>query len=192
VEFDDVGTCLTTTSCLLNPNRGEHLTRERIDGVLAAAFGVSKVLWLDEGLAGDHTDGHIDNIARFVAPGVVMVTRAQDRNDPNFAVYEAIHAALGRATDARGRALTLLSVPSPGKVADVQGAPLAASHLNFYIGNRVVIVPGFGGDSDEPARRAIAAAFPGRTVRVCPARTILEWGGGTFHCMTRQQPRSEA
>lgn len=192
VEFDGAGTCLTTTSCLLNPNRGEALTREGIDAVLAQAFGVDKVLWLQEGLAGDHTDGHIDNIARFVAPGVVMTTRSSDRSDPNYDVYEAIHAQLASSDDAAGRRLRVLTVPSPGLVAASNGEPLAASHLNFYIGNRVVVVPAFGGPSDEPARQVIAAAFPDRRVTLSPARTILEYGGGTFHCMTRQQPGSQS
>jgi agmatine deiminase len=192
VEFDGLGTCLTTDSCLLNPNRGDSLTREKLNAVLRDAFGVSTVLWLRDGLAFDHTDGHIDNVARFVAPGIVMHTRARRDDDPNAATYAAIEADLARATDAGGRALQLLAVPSPGHVADANGDPLAASHLNFYIGNRVIVVPGFGGDSDELARRAIASAFPDRRVLVRSARSILEGGGGTFHCMTRQQPRSRA
>jgi agmatine deiminase len=192
LELDGEGTCLTTESCLLNPNRGPGLTRARLEEVLRSAFGVRSFVWLQEGLAGDHTDGHIDNIARFVAPGVVMHTRASGPDDPNASAYQAIEAALATCTDATGRRLHLLPVPSPGLVRDAQGEPLAASHLNFYVGNEVVVVPGFGGESDEPARRAIAAAFPGRRVVVRSARAILEGGGGTFHCMTRQEPRSPA
>jgi agmatine deiminase len=192
LELDGEGTCLTTESCLLNPNRGAGLTRARLEEVLQAAFGVRTFIWLEEGLSGDHTDGHVDNIARFVAPGVVMHTRPSGSDDPNARAYQAIEATLANATDGAGRRLRLLPVPSPGRVPDTNGDPLAASHLNFYIGNEVVVVPGFGGESDEPARRAIAAAFPGRRVVVRSARAILEGGGGTFHCMTRQEPRSPA
>jgi agmatine deiminase len=192
LELDGEGTCLTTESCLLNPNRGPGLTRSRLEQVLREAFGVRAFVWLREGLAGDHTDGHIDNVARFVAPGVVMHSRASQPDDPNAGAYQAIEAALASSTDAAGRHLRLLPVPSPGLVPDANGDPLAASHLNFYVGNAVVVVPGFGGESDEPARRAVAAAFPGRRVVVRSARAILEGGGGTFHCMTRQQPRSPA
>jgi agmatine deiminase len=192
LELDGEGTCLTTESCLLNPNRGPGLSRARLEEVLRAAFGVHTVIWLREGLSGDHTDGHIDNIVRFVAPGVVMHTRGSGGEDPNARTYEAIEAALANAIDGAGRRLRLLPVPSPGLVPDANGEPLAASHLNFYVGNQVVVVPGFGGESDEPARRAVAAAFPGRRVVVRSARAILEGGGGTFHCMTRQEPRSPA
>jgi len=192
LELDGQGTCLTTESCLLNPNRGPGLTRARLEQTLRTAFGVRTFIWLQAGLAGDHTDGHIDNIARFVAPGVVMHTRPSSSEDPNASTYQAIEAALASATDGAGRRLRLLAVPSPGLVPDANGQPLAASHLNFYVGNAVVVVPGFGGDSDEPARRAVAAAFPERHVVVRSARAILEGGGGTFHCMTRQEPRSPA
>jgi agmatine deiminase len=188
VELDGEGTCLTTESCVLNRNRGDELERSTIEALLRDALAVDKVLWLRAGLAGDHTDGHIDNLARFVAPSVVMHMRAPLVDDPNRETLARIEAELGRFTDAAGRRLRLLPVPSPGRVLDPTGAPIAASYLNFYIGNRVVIVPGFGSAHDEPARAAIAAAFPDRRVVLSPARAILEGGGGTFHCMTRQEP----
>jgi agmatine deiminase len=190
VEFDGQGTCLTTESCMLNPNRGPAQTRAGIEALFNEAFGVTKLIWLRDGLSGDHTDGHVDNIARFVAPGTVVHTVARDASDPNAATYAAVEAELSAATDAAGRSLRLIGVPSPGRVLDANGTFLPASHLNFYIGNTVVVVPAFGGQSDEPARQAIAAAFPDRSVALSRARTILEWGGGTFHCMTRQEPRT--
>lgn len=188
VEFDGQGTCLTTESCLLNPNRGHDLTRAVLEPLLSNAFGVDKVLWLREGLVGDHTDGHIDNLARFVAPGVVMHMHQSGTDDPNAEALAAIATDLAHFTDAAGRSLQRLAVPSPGRVLDEAGCPIAASYMNFYVGNRVVVVPAFDSERDEPARRAIAAAFPGRRVVSSPARAILEGGGGTFHCMTRQQP----
>lgn len=188
LELDGAGTCLTTESCLLNPNRGRTLSRSQLESVLRDALAVDKVLWLEGGLAGDHTDGHIDNLARFVAEGVVMHMRPSGDDDPNREVLEAIEAALGGFVDAAGRALRLLPVPSPGLVLDRAGAAMAASYMNFCVGNRAVVVPAFGKAEDEAARAAIAAAFPGRRVVSCSAAAILEGGGGTFHCMTRQQP----
>jgi agmatine deiminase len=188
LELDGEGTCLTTESCVLNQNRGDRLEHCAIEALLRDALAVDKVLWLRAGLAGDHTDGHIDNLARFVAPGVVMHMRALSSDDPNRETLATIEADLGRFTDAAGRRLRLLPVASPGRILDAAGAPIAASYLNFYIGNRVVVVPGFGSAYDERAREAIAAAFPDRRVVLSPARAILEGGGGTFHCMTRQEP----
>jgi agmatine deiminase len=188
LELDGEGTCLTTESCVLNQNRGQERKRDAIEALLRDALAVNKVLWLRAGLLGDHTDGHIDNLARFVAPGVVMHMRALCADDPNRETLATIERDLGRFTDASGRALRLLPVPSPGRVLDAVGAPIAASYMNFYVGNRVVIVPAFGSAYDEPAREAIAAAFPDRRVVLSLARAILEGGGGTFHCMTRQEP----
>jgi agmatine deiminase len=190
LELDGEGTCLTTESCLLNTNRGPGLTRAALEGVLHEALGVDKVLWLGTGLAGDHTDGHIDNLARFVAPGVVAHMRAVDDDDPNLETLEATERALRDFKDAAGRGLTLVTLPTPGRVEDAQGAPLAASYLNFYIGNHSVIVPSFGTEHDELAREAVAAAFPQHEVVLRAARAILEGGGGTFHCMTRQEPEA--
>jgi agmatine deiminase len=188
LELDGEGTCLTTESCLLNPNRGDRLTRERLELQLGDALAVEKVLWLKDGLSGDHTDGHIDNLARFVAPGVVAHMRALDDDDPNCETLEAIEAELRAFRDARGRSLRLVAVPSP-RIVDAQGSAMAASYLNFYIGNASVIVPSFDSEYDGPAREAIARVFPDRKTVSCSARAILEGGGGTFHCMTRQEPR---
>ena len=191
IELDGAGTCLTTESCLLNPNRGAASTREAIERLLHDAFSVEHVVWLREGLIGDHTDGHIDNLVRFIAPGVVMHMRPSP-GDPNRDTLTGIERELARVTDARGHKLELVHVPSPGAVIDTAGEALAASYMNFYLGNRSVIVPSFGSVADEPAARAIAAAFPGRRVEMCPASATLEGGGGTFHCMTRQRPEAPA
>jgi agmatine deiminase len=187
VELDGAGTCLTTESCLLNENRGQAPERAALERLLRDAFAVEEVVWLREGLIGDHTDGHVDNLARFIAPGVVMHMRPSP-GDPNRDTLTALERELARVTDARGHKLTLVPVPSPGAVIDVAGEPMAASYMNFYLGNRAVIVPAFGTVADEAAAKTIAAAFPDRTVLLASARAILEGGGGTFHCMTRQRP----
>jgi len=176
LELDGDGTCLTTEACLLNPNRGAP-----------ARVEVERVLWLRDGLAGDHTDGHIDNLARFAAPSVVLHMRPS-AGDPNAETLQAIEAQLASLRDAHERRLTLRPVPSPGAVLDQQGEPMAASYMNFYVGNRVVIVPAFGSSQDAPAAAVIARAFPDRRVVSCRANATLEGGGGTFHCMTRQRP----
>jgi agmatine deiminase len=190
VELDGAGTCITTESCVLNPNRCDAPERAASEQLLRDAFAVEHVVWLREGLIGDHTDGHIDNLARFIAPGRVMHMRPSP-GDPNRDTLTAIERELARVTDARGHKLSLAPVPSPGAVIDAAGEPLAASYMNFYLGNRVVVAPAFGTVADEPAAKAIAAAFPERKIVMCNARAILEGGGGTFHCMTRQRPEAQ-
>ncbi|HEX7479311.1 MAG TPA: agmatine deiminase family protein [Polyangiales bacterium] len=186
LEVDGQGTCLTTRSCLLNPNR-EAPSPAMVETKVQDALGVSKLIWLDDGLQNDHTDGHIDNIARFVAPGVVVCMQAHDDDDPNRVTFEAIAEQLAAASDARGQALTVVRIPSPGKVLAADGGVVPASYMNFYIGNRTVLVPGFGTRWDAPARAALQELFPDRNVVMCSARALLE-GGGTFHCMTQQEP----
>lgn len=188
IDVDGEGTALTTRSCLMNENRGGPTDPAVFQKRLGDALGVRKLLWLDEGLLNDHTDGHIDNIARFVAPGVVACMRATTSDDPNAATLEAIARELAAMTDARGRTLEVVRIPSPGRVLGVDGRVAPASHMNFIIGNARVILPVFGTAADEPARAAVQALFPGREVVACSARALLE-GGGTFHCMTQQLPK---
>lgn len=188
LELDGEGTCLTTESCLLGDNRGAP-TRDTVERALGEALATERVLWLEGGLQGDHTDGHIDNLARFVAPGVVVHMQPSD-GDPNRDTLLAIEAALATFSDARGRRLQLCALPSPGAVLDREGEPMAASYMNFYLANRSVIVPTFGSPHDDAALAALATVFPERRVVGRRANAILEGGGGTFHCMTRQQPES--
>jgi agmatine deiminase len=187
LEVDGLGTCLTTRSCLQNPNRGAPESDARIAERLSDALGVRHVIWLDGGLANDHTDGHIDNIARFVSEGVVVCMQPSGDDDPNRDTLEQIAAALSHARDARGHALEVVRIPSPGRVLGADGQVVPASYMNFIIGNRRVLMPVFGSRWDEPARRTLAAVFPRHEVVACSARAILE-GGGTFHCMTQQEP----
>lgn len=187
VEVDGEGTILTTTQCLLNPNRNPGMTREALEANLCEALGGERVLWLGDGLLNDHTDGHVDTIARFVAPGVVVCMEASDADDPNRAVLDAIAADLAAMTDARGRRLEVVRVPSPGRVVDARGEVMPASHVNFYIGNRAVVVPVYGTRYDAAAVAAIGRLFPGRAAVGVDARAVLE-GGGAFHCITQQEP----
>jgi agmatine deiminase len=187
VEVDGIGTCLTTRSCLQNSNRGEPASDAEIAARLYGALGVKHVVWIDGGLANDHTDGHIDNIARFVAEGRVVCMQAQTPDDPNSDTLEAIFESLKSARDAQGRALDVTRIPSPGRVLSSEGEVMPASYMNFIVGNRRVVMPVFGTVWDEPAQRALQALFPRHEVVACSARAILE-GGGTFHCMTQQEP----
>jgi agmatine deiminase len=187
IDVDGEGTALTTRSCLLHENRQGPPDPGDVQARLSAALGIRKLLWLDQGLANDHTDGHIDNIARFVAPGVVACMQPESDSDPNAATLDAIARELEAMTDARGRRLTVVRVPSPGRVLGADGQVAPASHMNFYIGNARVLVPVFGTRQDEPARAAIQTLFPDREVVACSARALLE-GGGTLHCMTQQLP----
>ncbi len=187
IEADGEGTLLTTRQCLLNPNRNPGLDEAALEAALRRDLGAEKVLWLDEGLLNDHTDGHIDTLARFVAPGVVVCMESREAGDPNAATLDRLAADLAASTDARGRRLRVVRIPSPGVLLDDEGEPMPASYVNFYLGNRSVVVPTYGTPFDEAAVAALAALFPGRRVVGRSARAILS-GGGAFHCITQQQP----
>ena len=187
VEVDGQGTCLTTRQCLLNPNRNPGVSEEEIERRLREGLGVSRVLWLDEGLKNDHTDGHVDTLARFVSPGVVVCMEPQ-WEDPNASALEAVLRDLRSFTDVRGRKLDVFTLPSPGRVVDRDERLMPASYANFYVGNAAVVVPVYGVPEDEDAVRRVAALFPGREAVPVPAKELLE-GGGAFHCITQQMPR---
>lgn len=186
IEVDGEGTCLTTRQCLLNPNRNPDLDQTEIEVQLCQDLGIKKVLWLDEGLLNDHTDGHIDTLARFVAPSTVLCMEARDPNDPNHAVLAQIAEDLKNFTDAQGRNLKVIKVPSPGLILDEEGEVMPASYVNFYIGNRVVVVPTYGTPWDDEAVETIGQYFLDRRTIGLSARAILA-GGGAFHCITQQQ-----
>ena len=187
VEADGQGTVLTTRQCLLNPNRNPGMGQAEIEKALREGLGAEKVLWLEEGLINDHTDGHIDTLARFIAPGVVVCMEAGDARDPNAANLDRLAKDLAVFTDARGRKLQVVRIPSPGILRDDDGELMPASYVNFYIGNHSVVVPTYGTLHDGAAVAALAPLFPGRRVLGRSARAILS-GGGAFHCITQQQP----
>ena len=186
VDHDGIGTVLTTRQCLLNPNRNPGWTEAAAEAALAQALGARKVLWLDDGLVRDHTDGHVDNLARFLEPGLVAVPVAFGADDPNVEVYDAAASALSRMTDARGERLKVERLPSPGRIEGEDG-PVPASHMNFLIANRAVIMPTYEDAASRLALRGLAALFPDRQVIGLPSTAVLT-GGGSFHCITQQEP----
>lgn len=187
VELDGEGTCLTSRQCLLNENRNPGKSEAEIEQFLKDWLGCEKVLWLNDGLLNDHTDGHIDTFARYVAPGVIAVMTSNDPKDPNYQVYKDVIADLEKMTDAKGRKIQILKVPSPGAVLNEDGEVMPASYLNFYIANTTVVVPTYGSPQDEAAVKALAAGFPKHRTVGCSARAILT-GGGAFHCMSQNMP----
>jgi agmatine deiminase len=187
VEIDGQGLCLTTRQCMLNPNRNPSMSQQQIEQGLRDGLGVQKVLWLGDGLANDHTDGHIDTIARFVGPSKVLCMKAKDQSDPNLKVMQDIERDLRAMTNLRGEPLTVGTVVSPGAVRNEDGELMPASYLNFYIGNTTVVVPTYGSPQDVEAVAQIAEWFPGRRTVGSSAFAILS-GGGAFHCISQQVP----
>ena len=180
IDGDGTGLVVTTEQCLLNPNRNPSLSKADIERRLHDDLGFDQVLWLGDGLMHDHTDGHVDNLARFVAPGVLAIPQAAE-NDPNWLVYQ--HAAAAAEALA---GVTVVRIPSPGRVLrDEEIVP--ASYMNFYIGNAAVVVPLYGAPNDESAVAAVQQLFPGRTAVGLRADAILT-GGGSFHCISQQVP----
>ncbi len=188
LDHDGAGTVLTTRQCLLNPNRNPGWNADAAEAALTTALGAKRTIWLGDGLLNDHTDGHVDNLARFVAPGVVACPVAWGRKDPNAEVYDATARDLHAATDAEGRALRVLRLPSPGLVVDEDERPIPASHMNFLIANGAVIVPSYGDDrAAEMACEGLRTVFTDREVIALPSIAILS-GGGSFHCISQQEP----
>jgi len=180
IDTDGTGLVVTTEQCLLNRNRNPSLSRGEIEARVRAALGFERMLWLGEGLAGDHTDGHVDNLARFVAPGVLALPAASAADDPNAGVYE----------DAKARALAagleVRHVPSPGWMGEADQVE-PASYMNFAIANEVVVVPTYGSVMDEEAVAAVGALFPTRAAVGVRAEAVLA-GGGSFHCASQHMP----
>lgn len=180
IDGDGTGLVVTTEQCLLNPNRNPELSREEIEALLARDLGFDRVLWLGEGLINDHTDGHVDNLARFVGPGRLALPRATGKDDPNAAIY----ADAKRRAEAFG--VEVAEIPSPGLVT--RGDLVEpASYANFAITTNLVVVPTFGSIHDADGVAAIAALFPDRATIGLPADAVLAGGGG-FHCASQQMP----
>jgi agmatine deiminase len=181
IEVDGAGTVLTTEQCLLNKNRNPDLTRAEIESYLMDYLGVSRVLWLAEGIAGDDTDGHIDDIARFVDSGTVICAFEDDPADENYEILKDNYDRLA------GFGLNVIKLPMPGYVGD-RHARLPASYANFYIGNKAVVVPVFGHTNDSHALEIIRNCFPSRVVVGVHASAMVH-GLGTLHCCSQQEPR---
>ncbi len=189
IDSDGEGTVLTTEQCLLNPNRNPTLTRRDVEEVLRGYLGAKRVVWLRRGIEGDDTDGHVDDIARFVGPRTVAAAVEAKESDPNHAALSENLSALREARGAGGRGFEVVEIPMPPMVESGDGR-LPASHLNFYVGNRSVVVPTFGGRSDRAALKALEGAFPTREVVGIDCRALV-YGLGTLHCVTQQAPSAK-
>ena len=190
VEHDGEGTFLATRETLLNANRNGW-TEAQAEAALVEAFGARKIVWLDRGLLNDHTDGHIDVLARLVGPARVVCQSPYGADDPNADVLAEVARTLEAATDALGRRFELVRMPSPGRVVNELGDALPASHMNFVIANGVVAVPVYGTPSAARAVEALQAVFRDRKVVGLPSLGLLgsgSAGGGSFHCITREEP----
>ena len=190
VDRDGEGTILATRQTLLNPNRNGW-SKGEAEAALEQGLGAKTVIWIDEGLKNDHTDGHIDNIARFVGPARVACQSPAGPDDPNAETLDGIARTLEAATDAKGAKLEVIRVPSPGLYRNVLGEIAPASHLNFVIANGVVVMPVYGTPTQDAALQALQALFPDRSVIGVSSRGLLgagDAGGGSFHCITQQEP----
>ncbi len=182
IECDGEGLLLTTRDVVLNPNRNPGLSEAEVTRRLEEAFGATRVVYVDNGLLNDHTDGHIDNTARLIGVNKVLCMRPQ-QNDPNTQVLGEIERSLHEA------GLEVVTIGSPGLVTGRDGQPLPASYLNFYIANASVVVPVFGSPHDDEALASIGKLFPGRAVFGVPAKVLVQ-EGGTVHCITQQEPKA--
>ena len=180
IDVDGEGLAATTVDCLLNPNRNPALDKAAIEDRLRADLGIERLLWLGDGLANDHTDGHIDNLARFVGPNHILIPSGAGPDDPNLAAFEDARAR----AEAFGCKVTLM--PSVGRFEQA-GEAVPASFMNFYIGNRAVIVPIYGSANDDAAIEMLASIYPERVVVGVMADAVLT-GGGSFHCSSQQVP----
>jgi agmatine deiminase len=186
VEFNGAGTLLTSTACLLNPNRNPHLNQEQIEGYLRNYYGVEQILWVDEGIVGDDTDGHIDDTVRFVNADTVLTVVEPNKQDENHAILQHNLKQLQQMRLLNGKQLNIVELPMPDAVV-YEDQRLPASYANFYISNQHVIVPTFRCDKDDQALSIIQQCFPERTVVGIDSTEII-WGLGSFHCLSQQEP----
>ena len=189
VDFNGEGTVLTTTSCLLNRNRNPHCSKNEIEGLLKAYYGQRHVVWLGDGIEGDDTDGHVDDLARFIDARTIVTAVEPDPSDRNHRVLADNRRRLERARDAEGRPFTIVEVPMPRPVVH-EGLRLPATYVNFYFVDGALLVPTFGDRArDREALRILSDVVQARTVIGVDCRALI-WGLGAIHCLTQQQPRS--
>lgn len=184
IEQDGSGTLITTRQCVLNPNRNEAWTEETAEANLKLAFNMDRVIWLGDGLKNDHTDGHVDNIARFIAPGHVVCQTPSGDDDPNADILREIERQL------RATGLEVSTIPSPGLIQGPEGEAMPGSHMNFLISNGRVLLPVYEDSHSARAQAELQALMPKHEVIALPSNHILS-GGGSFHCMTQQVPAIE-
>jgi len=186
VDFNGKGTILTTTACLLNKNRNPHLNQQQIETYLHNYYGAEQILWLGDGIVGDDTDGHIDDITRFVTEDTVVTVIEENRNDENYHILQENLKTLKTMRLLNGRQLDIVELPMPDAVI-YDGQRLPASYANFYIGNAAVVMPTYRCDKDEKALEILQGCFPERKVIGIDSTDII-WGLGSFHCLSQQEP----
>ncbi len=182
IDTDGAGRCITTAQCVLHSNRNQEMTRYQVEHELRETLGISETCWLIDGLKGDHTDGHIDNLARFTGNGTVAIPVADTAEDPNEEVFDD---AAKKAAEA---GLNVVRLPSVGRF-EIDSMIVPASYMNFYIGNNVVIIPQYDASNDSKAVAAIARLFPDRKAIGLSSKALLR-GGGSFHCISQQIPQA--
>ncbi|MFT8323560.1 MAG: agmatine deiminase family protein [Bacillus sp. (in: firmicutes)] len=190
IHVDGEGTVITTEECLLNPNRNKDMTKREIEDNLKQYLNIEKVIWLKQGLSGDETDGHVDNIACFAAPGKVLIQVCDDPNDENYAITQENLEILKNTTDAKGRKLDIIPIEQP-PFAEFDGSRLTLSYLNFYFVNGGIILPIFGGHAektDQMAEKVLSSVYPERKIRKINGMSIIK-EGGNVHCTTQQMPK---
>jgi agmatine deiminase len=186
VDFNGKGTVLTTTACLLNKNRNPHLNQQQIAAYLQNYYGVEQILWLGDGIVGDDTDGHIDDITRFVNEDTVVTVIEENKNDENYHILQENLQTLKTMRLLNGKQLNIVELPMPDAVYH-EGHRLPASYANFYISNAAVIVPTYRSKNDDKALDILQLCFPGRKVTGIDSTDII-WGLGSFHCLSQQEP----
>lgn len=186
VDFNGKGTVLTTTACLLNENRNPHLNQQQIEEYLRHFYGVEQVLWLGDGIVGDDTDGHIDDITRFVNEDTVVTVVEENKNDENYHILQENLQTLKTMRLLNGKQLNIIELPMPDPVI-YEDQRLPASYANFYIANSAVVVPTYRCDNDDRALTILQQCFPGRKVVGIDSTDII-WGLGSFHCLSQQEP----
>ncbi len=192
IEVNGEGLLLTTEQCLLNPNRNPGFTKDQIEEKLRKYLGINKIIWLERGLANDHTDGHIDDIVKFVSPNKILCAYEENESDPNCQILKDNYEFLKNETDANGNRFEVLKLPMPSLYYDEHkpfenGEKAPASYANFYIGNNVVLIPAYQDKNDAKAKEIIQACFPDKKIVQIDCRDLI-YGGGAIHCLTQQQP----
>ncbi len=187
VDFNGAGTVITSTACLLNPNRNPHLNQQQIEQYLLDYYGQDQVLWVDEGIIGDDTDGHIDDTVRFINEDTVITVIEENKLDENYALLQHNLKQLKEMRLLNGKQLNIIEIPMPDSVI-WEDQMLPASYANFYIANNLVVVPTYRSKKDDQVIQLLESCFPGRRVVGIDSTDII-WGLGSFHCLSQQEPK---
>ena len=189
IDVNGEGCLLTTKACLLHPNRNPDFDQHKIEDMLCTYLGVEKILWLEEGIIGDDTDGHVDDITRFVSTNTILSMVEHNKTDENYQALQHNLKLLKQMTDTQNKHFEIIELPMPKSPVVHDGQRLPASYANFYMGNHVILLPIYNDPHDQIAVDTLEKLFPDRTIAAIPANDLI-WGLGAFHCVTQQQPLS--